>query len=158
MSSSPAFFAITWFSLSLVCAPQTRTTASATSQDSILVEHTLQTNENSLWEAWKKHDSKAYDELLSDDAIDIGAYGSLGQGRAAVLQGVVTAYCAVRSYGLSDFHYVWLDDDSVMQIYTAHTDASCGGHRLPDTIIASTLWQRRAGKWLSRFHQESPKQ
>jgi Domain of unknown function (DUF4440) len=121
----------------------------------MVAEQTLQADENALWEAWKKHDAKSYNDLLSEDAIDIGAYGSLGQGRAAVLQGVVTAYCAVRSYGLSDFHYVWLDENTVIQIYTAHTDASCGGHRLPDTSIASTLWQRRGGM-LSRFHQEPP--
>jgi len=62
----------------------------------------------------------------------------------------------VDSFSLSDFSYIWLDDDTVMMTYNATQAGTCGGKEIPGKVVASSLWQKKSGRWVSPFHQETP--
>lgn len=53
------------------------------------------------------------------------------------------------------FSYLWLDKDTVLMTYTATQDATCSGKKQTGKVIASSLWQKKDGKWVSPFHQET---
>jgi len=56
---------------------------------------------------------------------------------------------------LSDFAYMWLDKDTVLMTYKASQDGTCGGKKIAPKVIASSIWQKQGGKWVSPFHQET---
>jgi hypothetical protein len=71
------------------------------------------------------------------------------------MKGISSTSCTVNGFTLSDFSYMWLDKDTVLMTYKATQDATCGGTKIPDKVIASSIWQNKGGKWLSPFHQET---
>jgi hypothetical protein len=50
---------------------------------------------------------------------------------------------------------MWLNKDAVIMRYTATTDATCGGKKYPEKVWASSVWQNKAGTWVSPYHQET---
>jgi hypothetical protein len=53
---------------------------------------------------------------------------------------------------------MWLDSDAVVMTYTATQDATCNGKKQPDKVIATSIWQKKNGKWMSPFHQETTRE
>jgi hypothetical protein len=43
----------------------------------------------------------------------------------------------------------------VLMTYKANQDGTCGGTKIPSKVIASSIWQKQGGKWVSPFHQET---
>lgn len=119
------------------------------------VEKALQSKEQSGWQAWKDRDLKAFEPMLTDDAINI-AGGMVDKGKQQILKDMTDQGCSVNSFSLSDFSYLWLDKDMVIMTYNAAQDVSCGGKKQPGKVIASSIWQKKGGKWVSPFHQETP--
>ena len=119
------------------------------------VEKTLQSKEQAGWQAWKDHDKKAMEPMIPDDSINI-AGGSVDKGKQAILKDMMEPGCMVNSFSLSDFSYLWLDKDTVVMTYNAMQDATCGGKKQPGKVVASSVWQKKGGKWVSPFHQETP--
>ena len=118
------------------------------------VEKALQSKEQAGWQAWKDKDSKAFEEMLPENSINI-AGGMMDSGKSNIIKGMASANCAVASFSLSDFAYMWLDKDTVLMTYKANQDGTCGGTKIPGKVIASSIWQKQAGKWVSPFHQET---
>jgi hypothetical protein len=127
---------------------EAKTTNSATEQK-------VQNLEQSMWEAWKNHDGKPFEQYLSDDSINI-AGGTMDKGKAAAVKGVTSGSCQVNNFALSDYNYTWVDDNTVIVTYKATQDATCNGKKVPDSVIASSIWTKKGDKWLSPFHQETP--
>lgn len=80
----------------------------------------------------------------------------MDKGKQAILKDMMEPGCAVNNFSLSDFSYLWLDQDTVIMTYNATQDATCGGKKQPEKVVASSVWQKKGGKWLSPFHQETP--
>lgn len=118
-------------------------------------EKMLQTKEQAGWQAWKDHDAKAFGEMIPDNSINI-AGGSVDKGKQQIVKDATDPGCSVNSFSLSDFTYIWLDKETVVMTYNATQDATCGGKKVPDKVVASSVWQKKGGKWLSPFHQETP--
>jgi len=118
------------------------------------VEKALQSKEQAGWQAWKDHNVQPIGDMLTDDSIDI-ADGMMAKGKKQILSGMSSSNCKVNSFSLSDFSYIWLDKDTVMMTYTAMQDATCSGKKQAGKVIASSLWQKKGGKWVSPFHQET---
>lgn len=118
------------------------------------VEKTLERNEQAGWQAWKDHNAKLAEPFITDDAVDI-ADGTVTKGKQPTLKMIADSGCAVNSFSLSDFSYMWLDKDTVVMMYTATQDATCGGKKQADKVLATSIWQKKGGKWLSPFHQET---
>jgi len=124
------------------------------SQTNAAVEKALQTNEQAGWQAWKDHNAKPVEGFTPDDAISI-ADGGVFKGKQQVLKSMTDPRCTVNSFSLSDFSYMWLDRDTVVMTYTASQDATCEGKKQAGKVLATTIWQKKGGKWLSPFHQET---
>lgn len=119
------------------------------------VEKALQSKEQLGWQAWKDHNAKPLDEMIPEQSINI-ADGTVTKGTKQILDGIANSGCQVNSFSLSDFSYMWLDKDTVMMTYTAAQDATCSGKKVAGNVLASSLWQKKGGKWISPFHQETP--
>lgn len=117
-------------------------------------EQNIQKSETSLWQAWKDHDSKPFEEHLTADSINV--VGSVERGKANILKAISSPDCQVTGFSLSDFDYSWLDKKSVIVTYQAAQDASCNGKKIPAKVNASSVWVKRGGRWMTAFHQESP--
>ena len=80
----------------------------------------------------------------------------MDKGKQQVVKSAFDPGCQVASFSLSNFSYMWLDKDTVLMAYDGMQDATCGGHKIPGKVWATSIWQKKDGKWLSPSHQESP--
>ncbi|MGA7521406.1 MAG: nuclear transport factor 2 family protein [Acidobacteriaceae bacterium] len=124
------------------------------SQTHASVEKALEAKEQAGWQGWKDHTSKPVEAMTPEDAINI-ADGMVERGKQQVLNGLANSGCDVKSFAFSDFSFLWLDKDTVLMTYTATQDATCSGKKQAGRVIASSLWQKKDGKWVSPFHQET---
>jgi hypothetical protein len=123
-------------------------------QGKATIEKTLESNEKAGWQAWKDRDAKQAVAWFTDDSISI-ADGGVFKGKEELLKTITDARCAVNSFSLSDFSYMWLDKDTVVMTYSATQDATCDGKKQGGKVFATSIWQKKGGKWLSPFHQET---
>jgi hypothetical protein len=124
------------------------------SQTNAATEKALQAKEESGWQGWKDHNPKAAEAMTPEHAINI-ADGVIAKGKQEIVKSVTDPGCMVNSFSLSDFSYIWLDKDTVLMTYTATQDATCSGKKQVGKVIATSLWQKQNGKWMSPFHQET---
>jgi hypothetical protein len=123
-------------------------------QNNQAMENSLKTKEQAGWQAWKDKDPKAFQDMIPDDVVNI-ADGMIEHGKQAILKDLSSGVCTVNSFSLSNFSFQWVDKDAVMMTYTATQDATCNGKKQPGKVIASSLWVKKGGKWMSPFHQET---
>ena len=116
------------------------------------VEQNLEKNENTLTEAWKNHNTKPFEQMLEENFVDVGGDG-MHQGKAGVLKEIASNDCTTNSYSLSDFHYLWLDKDHVVVTYQSAQDGTCGGKKVPEKEMYTSIWSKKSGKWMAQFHQ-----
>ncbi len=121
------------------------------------VEKALEAKEQAGWQAWKDHNAKLIEGMIPENALNI-ADGTVTKGTQQIVNGIVNSGCTVNSFSLSDFSYMWLDKDMVLMNYTATQDATCSGKKQAGKVIATSLWQKKGGKWVSPFHQETDAQ
>jgi hypothetical protein len=124
------------------------------SQMDATLEKTLESNEQTGWQAWKDHDAKQAVAWSTNDSISI-TDGGVFKGKEQLEKSITDARCVVNSFSLSDFSYIWLDKDTVVMTYTGTEDATCDGKKQGGKVYATSIWQKQGGKWLSPFHQET---
>ena len=140
--------------LSILCVAVVLSVMPLCAESNDAVEKTLQSKEQAGWQAWKDHNTKSIEDMVPEDAINI-ADGTVTKGKQQVLSSMTSPGCMVNNFTLSDFAYMWIDKDTVMMTYTATQDATCSGQKQPGKVFASSLWQKKGGKWVSPFHQET---
>ena len=123
-------------------------------QTNATVEKALEAKEHVGWQSWKDHNAKPLDPLTPDDVLNI-ADGTVTRGKQQVLHEIESSNCDVNSFALSDFSYLWLDKNTVLMTYTATQDATCSGKKQAGKVLATSLWQKKGGQWMSPFHQET---
>ena len=106
------------------------------------------------WEAWKARDGAFFEQFLSDDHVEIHAHGIAG--KAAVVAGVRSPACNVRSYALGPLSVLRVSADAVLVTYRAEQDTSCGDARVPSPVWATSLYARRDGRWVNVMYQHTP--
>jgi hypothetical protein len=55
----------------------------------------------------------------------------------------------------SDFNFLWVDANTVVVSYTWTGSGTMMGQPVPSPTYSSTVWTKRAGKWMAVFHQET---
>src|ERR1700691_5500211 len=105
------------------------------------VQKALQSKEQAGWQAWKDKDPKTFSEMLPDNSVNI-AGGMMDSGKNNIMKDMAGANCAIASFSLSDFSYMWLDKDTVLMTYQASQDGTCGGKKIAPKVIASSIWQK----------------
>lgn len=114
----------------------------------------LSAREKTLWGAWKNKQGAAFEAALSADTVMVSEMGSAG--KSDVVKMVSSNDCDIQSYELSDFKVTMYDSNTAMLTYKGTQTGTCGGKPLPATVMASSLWIKRGGKWWAAFHQETP--
>lgn len=110
--------------------------------------------EKDLWEAWKTHNADPFKNNMSDKSVDVGAEGVMGKEDAVKM--IAGSDCQVTSYSISDTKVTWLDKNTALLTYKGTQDATCGGHKVPDAVWASSIWTKEGSQWKAAFHQETP--
>ena len=106
------------------------------------------------WVAWQNHDAAFFEQFLSDDHVEIHGYGVVG--KAAVVEGVRSPFCKVQSYSLGPFSVTPVSPDAMLVTYRAEQDTTCRNARVPSPVWASSVYARRAGRWVNVLYQHTP--
>ena len=99
-------------------------------------------NEKLVWDLFKSKNYDAFASLLSDDFIQVFPYGV--DNKETALKNV--QFDASKAE-LSEWQTVKIDDDASIVIYLAKVPGMS-----KDGARHATIWTRRNGKWLARFH------
>jgi hypothetical protein len=123
----------------------------ASGQDKGGVEKTLVANEHKLNEAVAKGDKATFTALVAPDA-----WSADGAGFMQVADFVsVFDQLKVSSWKIEDPKVRWVDANNAIVIYTWTGAGTFQGQPLPKKVYVSTVWTKKAGKWLAAYHQES---
>jgi hypothetical protein len=109
--------------------------------------------EQQSWEAWKNHDGKFFQGFLSEDHVEVGFGGPTK--KAAVVAGVASDVCNVKSYSVDHFELTMLDANTALLTYHAAQDTTCGGKPVPSPVWVSSLYGKRDGRWLNVLYQQT---
>jgi uncharacterized protein (TIGR02246 family) len=110
--------------------------------------------ETKIYESLVKKDLKTFSSMLTEDAISIDPVAAQW-GRTAIVE--YLKGLDMTQYNMSDVKVVWFDKDCAAVTYKFSGTASLNGEKMPpgDTLV-TTIWVMKDGKWLARFHQETP--
>jgi uncharacterized protein DUF4440 len=134
----------------LVAAALTPASASAAT-----TEQTLIALEKQSWAAWQNMDAEFWKGFLSDDHIEVSGFvGSTG--KADVIRGIVSKVCKVASYKVDDFQFRQIDPNTAVLIYRAEQDTSCAAVKVPSPVWATSLFQKRGGRWQNVLYEQTP--
>lgn len=129
--------------------------ASASHSPDQKLETQLTAMEKASWAAWQRMDVSFWTDFLSDDHIELNAFvGPVG--KAAVIGGIAKKVCQVRTYKVDWFTFRRLDENTALLVYRADQDTSCGSVTVPTPNWATSIYQRRAGKWKNVLFELTP--
>lgn len=107
--------------------------------------------EQAVWEAYRTHSRPSLDSLLASDFVNIDPGGE--STKPQILAGLdnyhVTAV-TVEITGVTN-----LGKDVVLVRSHVRVTHDWKGSPLPGSLMASTIWQRSAGRWRAIFHQDT---
>ena len=109
--------------------------------------------ETAGWQAWKDNDASWSKKNTTEDFIMV--FGNGIRNKTASMAATANE-CKVKSFSLSDFQFVMLNENAVLMTYTALQDAVCGGKTNIPKVQASVNYVKRGGKWLEAFYTETP--
>jgi hypothetical protein len=110
--------------------------------------------ESKSWVAWKTHDAAFFEQFLADDHVEVHGYGVTD--KSGVVAGVRSPSCVVHTYSLGPFTVAKTSVDSVLVTYRAEQDTLCGGARVPSPVWATSLYVKRASRWVNVLYQHTP--
>jgi hypothetical protein len=129
--------------------------ASASHSPDQKLEARLTAMEKASWAAWQNMDVPFWEDFLSDDHIELNAFvGPVG--KAVVIGGIAKKVCKVRNYKVDRFTFRRLDENTAILVYRADKDTSCGSVTVPTPSWATSIYQRRAGKWKTVLFELTP--
>jgi hypothetical protein len=140
--------------LALFCAAILAPIAARCAPVDDALEATLVTLEKSSWVAWKDRDARFFEGFLSDDHVEVGAYGV--SGKAQVVAFVGSPACVVQGYTLGQFKFQRVAEDAAILTYRAEQKTLCGGVAVPSPAWATSMYAKRGGRWLNVLYQQTP--
>ena len=119
------------------------------------VEQTLIAMERQSWVAWQRQDVEFWRGFLSEDHVEV--HNMIGAtGREQVISGIARRLCTVSDYALDHFTFRRFGADTALLVYRAAQTTECGGHRVPSPVWATSLYQRRHGRWVNVLYVHTP--
>jgi Domain of unknown function (DUF4440) len=110
--------------------------------------------EQDSWRAWQKRDGRFFEGFLSDDHVEIGAGGI--QGKTAVVAGVASPACTVRTYATDHFELTRLSATAALLTYHASQETTCNGQAVPSPVWVGSLYVLREDRWVNAAYQQTP--
>jgi hypothetical protein len=138
--------------LAVVCLAIANGQTTMSEPDEVAIKEHLIKLEKQSWEAWKNHDSKFFQDFLSDDHVEVG-FGGLTN-KTEVVAFVGSTVCTVKSYKLDHFEMKLLDKDTALLTYWEEQDTVCN-KPVPSPCWVSSLYMKRGDKWLNVFYQQT---
>ncbi len=128
----------------------------ADQQDNAVVDHSalnkaLIANEHKLADAMMKKDKATVTALIAPDAWSADGHGFM---KAADLFGALDQM-VIERYQISDEKVIWVDAVTALVTYKWTGAGTFTGQPFPTNVYASTVWTKKAGKWVAMFHQET---
>jgi hypothetical protein len=125
-------------------------------QDNTVVDRSalnkaLIANEHKLADAMMKKDKATVTALIAPDAWSADANGFM---KAAELFAALDQL-VIERYQISDEKVMWIDATTALVAYKWTGSGTFSGQPFPSNVFASTVWTKKAGKWVAIFHQES---
>ena len=133
----------------LFSAAQSPGAANAAAEDVAILDL-----EAKSWVAWKAQDATFFEQFLSEDHVEVHGYGVAGKND--VVGAIRSGGCVVASYSLGPLKLVRASADSVLVTYRAEQSTKCGSAVVPSPVWATSLYVKRAGKWLNVLYQQTP--
>jgi len=130
----------------LICVPRSP-------EEAVALKEKLVQLEKQSWEAWKNQDDAFFSGFLSDDHVEVGFSGPAG--KSAVIAGIASRACQVKSYSVKAFTLTVLSADTALLNYRAEQDTVCGNSPVPSPVWVSSLYQRRDKHWLNVMYQQT---
>lgn len=116
--------------------------------------------ERRVWDALVTGDADADRELLADDFVGVYPTGFAGRDEHS---GQLAAGPTVARYTIDAATLIPVGDDAALLAYratyrrTPATDETMPDETMPEeTMYVSSLWCRRAGRWVNTFSQDTP--
>jgi hypothetical protein len=107
--------------------------------------------ETEVWEALATGDGDADGRLLSDDFLGVYTVGFAD--RAAHVAQLADGPTVI-DYSLSETRLMALSDDMALLAYRAEFRRT--GEEHPESVLISSIWQERQGRWVNIFSQDTP--
>jgi hypothetical protein len=108
-------------------------------------------NERALYEAVANADTASFQALVVPEGVWTTTSGFVPLG---VLTNGFESF-KLPKWSVENPRVPWTDGNSALLLYVRRGGGIIGGQPSPETALASTLWTRRAGKWLAVHHQET---
>jgi len=119
-------------------------------------EKMLLANERAINEAVLKGDVAAFKERVGADSWAIDSMsGRMSTAEFAKTLPQMSKDLKVTSFDLTDPKTLWVDANTGVLMYRFVAKGTYQGQPVPDSY-ASTVYNKRSGKWIAVFHQESP--
>lgn len=139
------------FILACLCAahlpfgpPRARATQGLTSIEQFPLEQ-------AVWEAYRAHSRPSLDSLLAPDFVNIDPGGE--STKPQILAGLDNYHVSVFTVEITAVTN--LSKDVVLVRSHVRITHDWKGSPLPGSLMASTIWQRSAGRWRAIFHQDT---
>jgi ketosteroid isomerase-like protein len=108
-------------------------------------------HERAELDALKTGDTKAFANLIADEAVFVDSRGSAG--KAEVVSHVNDF--RLLEYSMDEIRFVALSDKSGVIAYKLTEKGSSHDHEFTATAYASAVWVERGNKWVCVFSQET---
>jgi hypothetical protein len=112
---------------------------------------TIRAAERAVWEALRTGDAGADARLLSSDFLGVYPDGFAGREAHA---GQLDKDPSVTAYTLSEEHLRPMGPDHVLYAYRAEYTRI--GADMSETMLVSSIWERRGADWINIFSQDTP--
>jgi hypothetical protein len=114
-------------------------------------DEVLIANERALQNAVAKADKAAFASLVVPEGTWTTSQGFVPMN---LLEDGLDAF-QLRKWEIVNPHVTRLDNDSAVVLYAGTVTGTFGNQPLPPTMLSSTVWARRNGKWLAVHHQDT---
>ena len=115
------------------------------------LDKALIANERKVADAISKADKAAFTALVAPTGWSVDSMGAMK------VSDLVAAFdqLKVTSWAISDEKVSWVDGNTAILTYKWTGAGTFQGQPIPTSVFASTVWTKKADKWVAVFHQES---
>ena len=125
---------------------------SSATMDRASMEKEIIAAENRINDAVAKGSLPAFKALVADTAWSVDAGGPMS---VMDFQKSFAQMKVEPGWTISDSKIVWSDTNTAVHFYKWTGKGTFQGQPVPEVVWCSTVWNKRQGKWVAVFHQET---
>lgn len=125
-----------------------------TSKKKLALQEELFAKEKSVWDAYKRQDAKALNQLLAENYYAVEDADGETMTKTDALKSV--ASLDLEKYEIKDLVLIEINDGSAIVRYKVKIEGADGHHKfVPHWSLVSSVWVKRGGKWQNLMYQET---